>query len=663
MTQPQDFRLMIGDEPFDPIQVPAAAEGLAPARKPTIVQFSAPLNGPDADRLKAAYGVKLDRFIPNLAFLERLDDATVARIRADFLVRSVIALAPALKLASWLPATGTPLNLIATLFADADLTAVGAALRALGARDVVLTDGRPLGSEQYASFALDDRAVLPQVAAIDEVVFVEPEPEREVTDVPSAEVFQSGRTGGPADDTIWRPGLHGGVQIPGLHGEGQILGLIDKGRLDLNHCFFNDPEESKANEDHRKVLGMFDQNDIEAHDHFMFVAGIAVGDKRGADGKSTLHANRGGAYEAKIVCNSMGDLFPPISRKYVEFLDRGKKAGAFIHSNSWSAAVTAYNADAVDADSFSFKNEEHLIIAAAANTTDGVSGNGAPGIAKNALCVAAAQAFPNHLTFGSGRNGPTTDGRRKPDLMAVGAGIQSALLNPTTPPGVYCDIGLPKGPTLAATSWATANAAAAATLVRQYFTEGWYPNGKKEPHRGVKPSGALIKAVLLNSTVNMTGIAGYPSNTEGWGLIQLDRTLSFEKDPPSPRRLFVKDVRHVSGLTLMTSATYRYFVSNRTEQLKITLVWTDIAATKNSTQTWRNVIRLEVEDALGVKYMGNDIDPANGVSNEGGRGPQDFVNNVQMVIVDNPFTGPWKITLRGSLVFEKQGYALVVSGG
>lgn len=113
----------------------------------------------------------------------------------------------------------------------------------------------------------------------------------------------------------------------------------------------------------------------------------------------------------------------------------------------------------------------------------------------------------------------------------------------------------------------------------------------------------------------------------------------------------------------MTSATYRYFVSNRTEQLKITLVWTDIAATKNSTQTWRNVIRLEVEDALGVKYLGNDIDPANGVSNEGGRGPQDFVNNVQMVIVDNPFTGPWKITLRGSLVFEKQGYALVVSGG
>ncbi|MFD3313858.1 S8 family serine peptidase [Streptomyces sp. NPDC058694] len=646
---------MIGDEPFDPIQVPAAAEGLAPARKPTIVQFAASLNGPDADRLKAAYGVKLDRFIPNLAFLERLDDATVARIRADFLVRSVIALDPALKLASWLPATGTPLKLIATLFADADLTAVGAALSALGARDVVLTDGRPLGSERYASFALDDRAVLPQVVAIDEVVFVEPEPEREVTDVPSAEVFQSGRTGGPADDTIWRRGLHG---------EGQILGLIDQGRLDLNHCFFNDPEESKANEDHRKVLGMFDQNDIGADDHFMFVAGIAAGDQRGADGKSTLHAHRGGAYEAKIVCNSVKDMFPPISRKYVELLDRGKREGAFIHSNSWSGMVTAYNADAVDADSFSFKNEEHLIIAAAANTNDGGSGNGAPGIAKNALCVAAAQAFPNHLTFGSGKNGPTTDGRRKPDLMAVGAGIQSALLNPTTPPSVYCDIGLPKrGPTLAATSWATPNAAAAATLVRQYFTEGWYPNGKKEPHRGVKPSGALIKAVLLNSTVNMTGIAGYPSNTEGWGLIQLDRTLFFEKDPPSSRRLFVKDARHSSGLLPQTSATYRYFVSNRTEQLKITLVWTDLPAAKGSTQTWRNAIRLEVEDALGVKYLGNDIDPAKGVSNEGGTGPQDFVNNVQMVIVDNPFTGPWKITLRGSSVYEKQGYALVVSGG
>ncbi|WP_405969212.1 S8 family serine peptidase [Streptomyces sp. NBC_00988] len=660
MTQPQDFRLMIGEEPFDPIEVPTAAEGLAATRKPTIVQFAAPLNGPDGDRLKAAYGVKLDRFIPNLAFIERLDDATVARIRADFLVRSVIALDPALKLASWLPSTGTPLDLIATLFADADLTAVGAALSALGARDVVLTDGRTLGSEQYASFALD-RAALPQVAAIDEVVFVEPEPERDVTDVPSAEVFQSGRTGGPADDTIWRPGLHG---------EGQILGLIDKGHLDLNHCFFNDPNESKANEDHRKVLGMFDQNDVGAHDHFMFVAGIAVGDQRkpSADGKtstSTLHANRGGAYEARIVCNSMFDLFSPIKRKYVELLDRGKKAGAFIHSNSWSALVTTYNADAVDADSFSFKNEEHLIIAAASNTNDRGAGNGAPGIAKNVLCVAAAQAFPDHMTFGSGKNGPTTDGRRKPDLMAVGNGIQSALLNPRTPPSVYCDTGLPKkDPTLAATSWATPNAAAAATLVRQYFTEGWYPNGKKETDHRFNPSGALIKAVLLNSTVNMTGIAGYPSNTEGWGLIQLDRTLFFQKDPPSSRRLFVADVRHSVGLLPQTSATFRYVVgTTKDEQLKITLVWTDIPAFEGSTQTWRNVIRLEVEDALGVKYLGNDIDPATGVSNEGGTGPQDFVNNVQMVIVDKPAPGPWKITLRGSFVFEKQGYALVVSGG
>ncbi|MFD4601965.1 S8 family serine peptidase [Streptomyces sp. NPDC058464] len=656
MTQPQDFRLMIGEEPFDPIEVPAAAEVLASARKPMVVQFTASLNGPDADRLKAAYGLRLDRFIPNLAFLERLDDATVGRLRADFLVRSVVALDPALKLASWLPATGTPLDLIATLFADADLASVGAAVSALGARDVVLTDGRPLGSEQYVSFALDDRALLPQVAALDEVVFVEPEPERDVTDVPSAEVFQSGRTGGPADDTIWRRGLHG---------EGQILGLIDKGRLDLNHCFFNDPDESKANEDHRKVLGMFDQNDVGAHDHFMFVAGIAVGDQRSADGRtSTLHANRGGAYEARIVCNSMGDLVAPVSRKYVELLDRGKKAGAFIHSNSWSGLVTTYNADAVDADSFSFKNEEHLIIGAASNTNDRGSGNGAPGIAKNVLCVAAAQAFPDHMTFGSGKSGPTVDGRRKPDLMAVGNGIQSALLNPRTPPAVYCDTGLPKkNPTLAATSWATPNAAAAATLVRQYFTEGWYPNGRKEPDRSVHPSGALIKAVLLNSTVNMTGIAGYPSNTEGWGLIQLDRTLFFEKDPRSARRLFVKDVRHSAGLLPQTSATYRYFVGTRTEPLKITLVWTDLPAFEGSTQTWRNVIRLEVEDALGVKYLGNDIDPATGFSHEGGSGPQDFVNNVQMVIVDNPFTGLWKITLRGSFVFERQGYALVVSGG
>ena len=44
---------------------------------------------------------------------------------------------------------------------------------------------------------------------------------------------------------------------------------------------------------------------------------------------------------------------------------------------------------------------------------------------------------------------------------------------------------------------ATPIAAGAVTLIRQYFTEGFYPSGGKQPADAFLPSGALLKAVLL----------------------------------------------------------------------------------------------------------------------------------------------------------------------
>jgi hypothetical protein len=263
------------------------------------------------------------------------------------------------------------------------------------------------------------------------------------------------------------------------------------------------------------------------------------------------------------------------------------------------------------------------------------------------------------MKFGSGKPGPTTDGRRKPDLMAVGNGIQSASLKRNSA-ALYCDTGpYFKNPDLAATSWATPNAAAAAALVRQYFTEGWYPLGEKRADRQVTPSGALIRAVLLNSTTNMTGIAGYPSDVEGWGQIQLDRTLVFKEG--RRRRLQVNDVRNDAGLELNTSASKLFFVGDDHEELKITLVWTDPPAAESATKPTKNVLKLTAQSPVGIRYLGNDFDTTAGESREGGT-TQDRLNNVQMIVVTRPFKGPWTITVSGTEVLGKQGYALVVTG-
>jgi len=619
----------------------------------TIVQFAVRLTVPDMDRLTAAYGLRLDRYVPDLSYLERLDAPTVERVRADFLVRACVPLDPATKLASWIPTGTTPLDLRATLFDDADIDAVVTSLGTLGMRDVRVFDDRSISGRAYVGFALDDPTRLTQIAALDDVALVEPVLEAQAFDVPAAQVFQSGRAGTGAD-TIWQRGLHG---------EGQVIGLTDNGSVDLNHCFFNDPKESKAGNNHRKVLAIKNQSDHANDAHFMFVAGIAAGDPLDGQGKGGGDPHRGGAWAAKLVCRNYADMYPPVGFRFLTILETARDAGATIHSNSWGEprAGSAYNDKARDADTFSWDNEDHVVIAAGANSIEASDVNNPPGIAKNVLCVAASKAFPNQMSRGSGKSGPTPDHRRKPDLMAVGDAITSALLKPRTPPAVYCDTGDRNSPTaeLVSTSWATANVAAAAALVRQYFTEGWYPSGTKKKSDAITPTGALIRAMLLNSTVNMTGHSGYPSNIEGWGLIQLDRTLFFEN---SVRALVAAQKRNRQGLATNQTQRHMIVVYNTDEQLKITLVWTDPPPDPTSATAPVNTIMMRAEDLAGNTFRANDFD-VNGVSLPNTQGPPESFNNVQMIIVNNPTIGKWIITLQAHVAKGKrQGYALVVSG-
>ena len=41
-------------------------------------------------------------------------------------------------------------------------------------------------------------------------------------------------------------------------------------------------------------------------------------------------------------------------------------------------------------------------------------------------------------------------------------------------------------------------------LIRQYFTEGWYPSGAANSSRSYIPSGPLMKAVLLGNSLHVS---------------------------------------------------------------------------------------------------------------------------------------------------------------
>ncbi len=113
---------------------------------------------------------------------------------------------------------------------------------------------------------------------------------------------------------------------------------------------------------------------------------------------------------------------------------------------------------------------------------------------------------PNDLAVFSGI-GPTNDGRIKPDLTGPGTNIFSAYSD-AEPYSFQCrDTASGQGASITVmdgTSMATPIVAGAAALIRQYLRDGYFPTGTRGS-TGLRPSSALMRAILINSAVPLTG--------------------------------------------------------------------------------------------------------------------------------------------------------------
>ena len=78
---------------------------------------------------------------------------------------------------------------------------------------------------------------------------------------------------------------------------------------------------------------------------------------------------------------------------------------------------------------------------------------------------------------------------------------------------------------MSGTSMATPITAGGLALLRQYFTDGFYPTGVKNSADVLIPSGQLMKAMILNGT-NVD--AGFNYRHTGWGRPWLANTLYFK---------------------------------------------------------------------------------------------------------------------------------------
>ncbi|UCG16201.1 MAG: S8 family serine peptidase [Phycisphaerales bacterium] len=433
----------------------------------------------------------------------------------------------------------------------------------------------------------------------------------------------------------------------GLLGQDQIAGLIDTG-VDRDQCAFRD--SAPVGPWHRK---------------FVAVRGVAFPDAHGTNVASSLVGDAGDVgtpdgYDgiaplAKLSFSDFVDVQADPLSVYARFQD-AHEDGARAHNNSWGddTSPQEYNILCNMVDQFSYDFEESLVLFSVTNLPNLRT----PENAKNVLAVGASMDAPWQNEHYSGGTGPTTDGRRKPEVYAPGLGTNCARHDPFA----SCLFEQASG-----TSMACPVVAGGALLARQYFVQGYHPlgvPGLAPPSLPFIPSAALLKAVILNGAVDMTGVPSggneYPSDQEGWGRMLLDNTLYF---PGDIRKLWVYDLRNAGGLSTgqnWTSPTID--VMSDSVPLRVTLAFTEPPGAVLASDPVVNNLDLELRGPIGPNqehYLGNFFSGGQSVPD----GTPDPRNNVEQVHLLAPMPGTYVVTVVGTEVNQgTQGFALVVTG-
>ncbi len=593
-----------------------------------VIVLDGPITPERRARLEAS-GADLGDYLPDHAYVVNLKDANINALRNLAFVTHLVEFQDAWKIDPQLGKRVLQTESRKAIAANGDVAVhaylfpgehIKQALNALDAQPGITVIRNELVGDRFMIEIIGSENAVRALAKLDAIQWIESAPEITMRNSTNRWIVQSNINGSfPVYDA-------------GIRGENQLVAVMD-GRVKVSHCSFTDPEGDPIGDNHRKIQAY--NTSFGSDFHGTHVAGTVLGDNN-ADNDT-----RGVAYMARMVFNtppsfSFAGLNARLTLHYSQ--------GAAIHTNSWGDDfTTAYTGMARAIDSFSFDNDDNLVIFAVTN----MNSLRTPENAKNCLAVGASLDANSQDSFCSGGQGPTADGRRKPEIYAPGCNTQSASSSTT------CGVT-----GLTGTSMAAPAIAGAAALTRQYFEDGYYPSGLAESDDGFTPSGALLKATLLNSSVDMTGIAGYPSNREGWGRVLLDNALYFAGDS---RTMIVRDVRNAGNEAMSTGDEFvlDFAVNSVTEPLKATLVWHDPPAAPNAAFTPVNNLDLEVVMPSGDVLLGNNI--TNGVSNFGGS--PDAINNVEMVML--PATGPGQYTLKvkaAEVNQGQQGYAIVITG-
>ena len=291
-------------------------------------------------------------------------------------------------------------------------------------------------------------------------------------------------------------------------------------------------------------------------------------------------------------------------------VDKGTADPFRMGGSSLHVSIAAFSLTAAEG-----KTQQLLDLMASSAAAPPAGGDRAALLVDLPLWLTDRDGGPNTIASYSSK-GPTFDGRIKPDVLSVGGPTFSARSDGSLRTN-NCGAVLQRSDLAVVskqgTSMAAPLVAAAAALVRQYFMEGFYPTGAAERLDEMKPSAALIKAMLINSAQPLPpqaqGKLSWPGNEQGWGSIALDRVLLFRdrfangdlKDPRQPKLWVyegVVDKFERRGRTANKSWCFRTTVENA--PVKATLVYTDLPSSAAAGPVLVNNIDLLYMDVLAL---------------------------------------------------------------
>ncbi len=638
-----------------------------------VVQFLERIRPEDRSALEAE-GLQVSDYLPDDALVVRGDVGSLERLAATLpSLRAVTEFRAEWKLAPELAQkTLRSRELLVRLTDETALSQIQN--RAIAGVEILSGSDRTLVARASAqglfTLAAQDEVLwiqdLPRLETY-ELVLGEPMPMSMKGDLPSRTGFESG-TKIMNMDAAWERGFTGKGQIGSIGDTGVSSGDISSIHTDLKGVI----------KGYTVGLGSTTWDDPQGHG--THVAGSII-----ASGALSGGLIKGSAFEAQLV--PVG-LWSPIMNNLMFDQDFTKlfgwphRDGAMVHSNSWGAAANlgAYDAMAVKADDFLFKNPEMLVLFAAGNSGQDLNKDGriddnsigTPGTAKNVLTVGASE---NTLAVGGiqkkhaelrdgvkkwgvepiasdtlsnnadglaafSSRGPTTDGRLKPEIVAPGTNIVSTVSKHPKASKLWGEFGS-EYCYAGGTSMATPLTAGAALVLRQYLVEGL---------KIAKPTGALVKAALIHTAKDMyPGQYGSgpkaelpkvrPNVHEGFGRVDMDAATSLDQT-------LVIDER--SGVALRGEFKYRVKVG-ASGALRATLTYMDAPGAANAARALVNDLDLVVMDA------------ANAVVAES----KDRINNTEMLELKGLAAGDYQVVVRGVNVPQgisgKQPFALLAS--